>query len=366
MSDNLLSALVSGDSQSPEAVAAIVSQLRSRQGLGELAALSGDKALQPFGAHVLQENQLDQAQLGSQALRNRAEDLQDKQFTNLMAHQGVQEGQAGAVLAESIRQHNLEDKRSRELAQQAIDAGKYDRNSTAQQRLLDMEAQRLNQQTNKLAQGLTQNKMPQVGMAINTLNNTLSKIDNPDQLPGMGYLKNLPGSAFFLSPEGKNFKSQVQGLTNDLLSMYSGLNVTLPEEERRNLEMMTSGKYSSSDFVREWPRIIQRYNAVKNGFLGGFTKETKAQYASNGGFNLDDMTPMDPTSRAASTAAGATPGMGSGGATSTVPGAANAAGLALPGAGQGAAPGTGTIIKTGRRNGKKVGMTADGTVVPLE
>lgn len=366
MADDTLTSLVSGASQSPEQTAAIVAELRRKQAYGALAQLSGDPALRPFGTSLLSDTQESIRQAGSQQLKNRSEDLADQQFKNLMSHQTAQEGQASSALSQAMEIAKMTDRRDRELAQQAIDAGKYDHNSTAQQRLLDQEQQRKDQFTQKLASGLTQNKIPQVGMAINTLNSTLDSVKDPDNIPGMGYLKNLPGAAMFLSSEGKNTKSQVVGLTNDLLSMYSGLNVTVPEEERRNLEMMASGKFSSADFAREWPRIVSRYNTVKNGYIAGYSPAVREQFKQNipeGGFSLDDIVPQDPISKAARAAPKGGPGGSSGGNSQPA--------LAAPTAG--ASPVTGRIggqpivgQRVNKRTGKLEGKLADGSIVALE
>lgn len=112
MSDDLLTSLVSGDPQSAERVKAIVAQLRGRDNLGQLAQLSGDPTLQPFGQHVQQMDQQNEVELGRNAMQNRRDDLTGQQIAR-------QQTQGDATLAETIRYHNMEDQeRKDKLAQQ--------------------------------------------------------------------------------------------------------------------------------------------------------------------------------------------------------------------------------------------------------
>lgn len=113
MSDtDTLTALVSGQPQSQEQVAAIVAALRRRDQLGQLAQLSGDPALQPFGQRVQQQDQQNEVELGRNAMSNARDDLTQQNITRQL-----NQGQAG--LAETIRYHNMEDQeRQDKLAQQ--------------------------------------------------------------------------------------------------------------------------------------------------------------------------------------------------------------------------------------------------------
>lgn len=364
MDDSTLTDLVSGAPQTPEQTAAIVGELRRKRAYGELAQMSGDAALRPFGTSLLSDVQENTRQAGTQQLKNRSDDLAAQQFKNLMEHQGTQETQAQNALSETMRWHNQMDARAREINQANIDAGKYAGKSESERRLLDQEQQRMDQQTNKMSNALSTLKLPALGSAIHLLNNTMDKQTDANNLPGMGHLKNLPFAGIALSDEGKDFKSQAQAVVNDLLNVYSGQAVTEPEDLRRAQEMMTSAKFSSADFARAWPRIVQRYNEVKNGVLGGYRPEVRAQYSeNNGGVNLGDITPLDPFSKAARAAARGTPGAGSGGP----------AGAPLAAPTGAAGPITGTIHgqaivaqRPNKRTGKLEAKLADGSIVQLE
>lgn len=111
--DDLSQALTSGAAQTPEQIQAIVAQLRNRGQLGQLAAMSGDPSLAPFGKQILAENQQDQDQIGRMQLSNRSDDIRNAQIAR-------QQQQGDSALAETIRYHNMEDQeRKDKLTQQA-------------------------------------------------------------------------------------------------------------------------------------------------------------------------------------------------------------------------------------------------------
>lgn len=145
--------------------------------------------------------------------------------------------------------------------------------------------------TIKFADDLQKNKVPQAGASISQLNETLGKY-NSETLPGVGYVKNFGGASFFLSEEGKKVKSQAQAVANDLLAMYSGLAVTLPEAERRQIEQMSSGQFSANDFYNAWPTVVNRYNTIIGNIVAGYPQEAVSTYKSRpGAMNLEPLKP---------------------------------------------------------------------------
>jgi hypothetical protein len=125
-------------------------------------------------------------------------------------------------------------------------------------------------------------------VANDLLNNYADK-----DIPGLGL---GVGSAMvpnaFRSTEANNVRSALKAVTNDLLSMYSGLAVTLPESERRELEQMQRGDFSVKDFKNAWPRVIGRMNAVLGNLKAGLAPEAVSTYQSRAGaLNLDPLTP---------------------------------------------------------------------------
>lgn len=99
--DDLLTSLVSGDPQSSERVKAIVSQLRSRGQLSQLAQLSGDPTLMSLGQHMQSQDQSNEVELGRNAMQNRSDDIRDTAQARLLKH-------GEDVLAEEKRWHDME------------------------------------------------------------------------------------------------------------------------------------------------------------------------------------------------------------------------------------------------------------------
>jgi hypothetical protein len=72
--------------------------------------------------------------------------------------------------------------------------------------------------------------------------------------------------------------------------MYSGLAVTLPENERRQLEQMTSGQFSAQDLYNAWPTVINRYNSIKGNLVAGTPPDAVDIYKSRpGAMNLEPL-----------------------------------------------------------------------------
>jgi hypothetical protein len=142
----------------------------------------------------------------------------------------------------------------------------------------DKEAQRreevLDRNVTSFANELQQQKIPALSSSITQANNLLRKYENKPDIPGVGFAEGSPKLPnAFRSEEANNVRSAIQAVTNDLLNLYSGLAVTLPESERRELEQMRGGDFTEVDFKNAWPRTVQRYNAV----LGNMTASQKPE-----------------------------------------------------------------------------------------
>lgn len=134
----------------------------------------------------------------------------------------------------------------------------------------------------QLSEDLQKNKVPQILTSVRELNDNLSKF-TASSVPGIGYGKNTRIANLFLSEKGKTIKSQAQAVANDLLNMYSGLAVTVPEEERRTLEMMRSGEFSAKDFYNAWPLVVKRLNSISGNIKSGAAPEVLAEYGKRPG-----------------------------------------------------------------------------------
>lgn len=187
----------------------------------------------------------------------------------------------------TLRGQDMTDARARELAALTREGMQAERESRTQERR-DKE---INADVSTLANRLDQAKVPAVGASIRNLNETLAKY-TPQDVPGVGYTKNLPLATIMLSPEGKAVKSSISAVANDLMAMYSGLAVTLPEAERRALEEMRDGKFSAQDFYTAWPRVVARYNQVSGNIAAGVQPEAVQRYSSRpGAVNLAPVMP---------------------------------------------------------------------------
>jgi hypothetical protein len=252
--------------------------------------LTGDRVLSPFGQNMASSAEKSAQEIGKGVIAsNEAKSLSEWRKAQLAKQDDD--------LTERIR-HNKQDER---IAAQRLTEGNSAAAAARAEAAAVAAAARVDAADERGAQALgtklTSNKIPQVGASISMVNDLMGKFLSPKEkggagmaeLPGMGYAKNLPLASMFLSDEGKDMKSAVQRVSNDLLAMYSGLAVTVPESERRALEQMSDGKFSADDFKRGWPSMVARYNAVKNGLIGGFNPKVKQKYTENGGTDLSDI-----------------------------------------------------------------------------
>jgi hypothetical protein len=150
----------------------------------------------------------------------------------------------------------------------------------------------VDRQVTAFANDLQQNKLPGLASSMTNANELLKKYEDTD-IPGIGTFvgsKKIP--EFMRSEEANNMRSALVAVTNDLLNLYSGLAVTLPEAERRELEEMRGGKFSDKDFKNAWPRIVNRYNSVVGNLKASGSPEVIKEYQSRpGAMKLDDITP---------------------------------------------------------------------------
>lgn len=146
----------------------------------------------------------------------------------------------------------------------------------------------LDKRVTSFANELQQNKIPALSASITTANDILKNYEGKD-IPGLGLFvgsKRVPDA--MRSEEAKAVRSALQAVSNDLLNLYSGLAVTLPEAERRELEEMKNGDFTSEDFKNAWPRIVNRYNTVVGNLSAGAGQEVLKEYQSRpGAMRLD-------------------------------------------------------------------------------
>lgn len=424
MSDDLLTSLVSGDPQSAERVKAIVAQLRGRDNLGQLAQLSGDPTLQPFGQHVQQMDQQNEIELGRNAMQNRRDDLTGQQIAR-------QQTQGDATLAETIRYHNMEDQeRKDKLAQQKelqntvansqpnidsigqynaplpnnrsargqaiidevyrqypnYDSTRFDEKKKAQvafgsgqqsnlMRSADVTVQHLDV-ADQLADGLHNGKYPAVNALVNfykqqTGDPSIAKFNAGKSIISDEVNKFVIGGGGALADRealqkqlaDANSTEQLHGVSNALRQLMGG------QLKGLQSQFVNAGLGDENAFLKKLaPRTV--------GALGFGEAQPSALPGATGAAGQPPTMGSGPPQGAAPSGPSALPMASQSGAPGARPGAISPieatlqAQTGFQGNGQ-AAPRSSIvdsngIVRTGRRNGKRIGQLADGTIVPLE
>lgn len=142
---------------------------------------------------------------------------------------------------------------------------------------------RINSETQSMSKAIDSSALPNLVASGNAVEAMLDKFKGKD-IPGMGATGMLP--ALFTSEAGKDARSTVQGMANDLLKLYSGGAVTLSEDERRTVEMMAKGLFTDQDFRNAWPRIKARVNEAQANIRAGYSPEAVTTYEQRGGRGL--------------------------------------------------------------------------------
>lgn len=427
--DDLLTALVGGDPQSADKIKAIVAQLRGSKQISQLAQLSGDPTLAPFGQRLQQQDQQNEVELGRNAMQNRSDVIRDAQVDR-------QTRQGDATLAETIRYHDmLDQERKDRLAQQkaaqeavgthqdTIDKiaryelplpSRYSKNGQA---LIDAVAEqhpeydatmfaKKQQAQRDFGSGKEGNLLRGADVTVQHLD---TASDLADQLHNTQYpVVNMGINAwksFKGSPEIKAFNTAKQLVSDEVDKFILGGGGGALADRKALQDQISAA---------DNPAALKTVIGTLRTLMGGQMQGLQNQYnnaVGDGKFlvNRDGSPRFNPRTMeifglggapqsalpGARAAAGQPPGMGSG-PPPPAPGSGPGGGaLAGPSGAPGAAPGSispieatlrqqtgfqgdGTpapptatvdskgIVRTGRRNGKRVGQLADGTIVPLE
>jgi len=224
-------------------------------------------------------------QLAHDAIQQRVEALQQRtedQTLNRQSREAIAQ-QTAALREQQLGVANEMRRMGLELRGQNLDL----RN----QMFENTQEQQLQNQTTKFANTLQQNKVPQLASSMTSANDLLKKYEG-DSIPGFGAVSGSSAVPNLLrGEEAKNVRSAVQGVTNDLLNMYSGLAVTLPESERRSLEQMNRGDFTEADFRNAWPRVVNRFNSVMGSLKAGANPKAVEKYQSQpGAIRLEPIT----------------------------------------------------------------------------
>lgn len=224
-------------------------------------------------------------QLAHDAIQQRVDALQQRtedQTLNRQSREAIAQ-QTAALREQQLGLSNEMRKMGLEIRGQNLDL----RN----QMFENTQEQQLQNQTTKFANTLQQNKVPQLASSMTAANDLLKKYES-GSIPGFGAVSGSSAVPNLLrGEEAKNVRSAVQGVTNDLLNMYSGLAVTLPEGERRSLEQMNRGDFTEADFRNAWPRVVNRFNSVMGSLKAGANPKAVEKYQSQpGAIRLEPIT----------------------------------------------------------------------------
>lgn len=238
----------------------------------ERADAAKESALRHAEGMTLRQQQLDQQR---EAFLQRTADAKARQaFEEEYKRQSLDLRRQSEGVNAALRQFGLENTKQAQTLQQL--------------RLDQAGRERTDRGVTGFANELQQNKIPALSASLTTANELLRQYEDKD-IPGFGVVEGagmIPNA--LRGEEAKRVRSAAQAVSNDLLNLYSGLAVTLPESERRELEEMRGGNFTSQDFKNAWPRIVNRYNSVTGNLKAGASAEVLREYQSRpGAMKLD-------------------------------------------------------------------------------
>lgn len=291
MSD-IYDALIGGGPTSQDQMGALTAALRKQKILGSVLAMSGDKALAPIGGQLGQDADQNATSIGQAGALEKWRKLQ----TDRLAQNDKMDFDAQQARTAEMGQAAKD--RTAERAQADADRKYYrglndtDRAAAAKDKEDQKGAQQLERYTAQFSAKLQGTKVPQLSVSMNNVNSLMNDFKAKGlPIPGVGYAKNTRLGRSLLSDDGKRMQGAIQGVTNDLLNLYSGVAVTDPETQRRLIEQSQTMFDSEENFKNGWKYLVDKYNEVKNNIAGGYDGKVKHNYRANGGMNLDDITP---------------------------------------------------------------------------
>lgn len=424
MADDLLSSLVSGEPQSADKIRAIVAQLRGSKQMSQLAQLSGDPTLAAFGQHMQQQDQQNEVELGRNAVQNRSEDIRTWQL-----NRQLEQGQGTLAETIRYHNMEDQERKDRLAAQKEKQDGMQVNQSTVDkiaryelpypsryskngQQLIDMLSE---QHPEYDATKYDEKKKAQVSFGSGPDSNlvkgadvAIQHLDTADELGKGLHTGKYPAVNAVVNwwktqtgkPEIAKFNAAKSIVSDEINKFIIGGGGALADREQLQKQLDAANS----------PEALQGVTSTLRTLMGGQLKGLQSKFVNAGlgdeqdflkrlaphtvnslGFSLPQSSPL----AGALGAAGGTPGMGSGPQQGPAPSGPSALPQATQSGAPGAAPGsispieaklrqatgfqgngqtaptTATvdnngIVRTGRRNGKRVGQLADGTIVPLE
>ncbi len=132
---------------------------------------------------------------------------------------------------------------------------------------------------------LRQSKVPQALASLEKIDREIVTFNKTNRLPGVGILKNLPLSRFFLSNKGKDVRAAVDKLNEIELRILTG--AAAPEFESRRINAMNalSSANDADDYVRIYIQQIRPlWKDIVDSSVGGFDRRAVKRWKRNNPF----------------------------------------------------------------------------------
>ena len=124
--------------------------------------------------------------------------------------------------------------------------------------------------------------------SMNAVQMNLDKYGNdPKKVPGLGYSLLLPSVS--QKAEANRVQRQFRDFSNSVMRGDAGLSQTLSEQANVLMQNMATGKFSTKEFVENWPEIMAKYNAkirAANGIAG---PDVLKKIGEQGGYVLNEV-----------------------------------------------------------------------------
>lgn len=164
----------------------------------------------------------------------------------------------------------------------------------------------LDTQVYNLTQTLQKANLPAVDVGMRAVTSVLNSYkDRPDELPGVGYLKNLAGDGaiggvakLLTTPEGRDLQSKIAVTFQSIMHSDIGSQQTIQEAVREFDSILKSPTATAREFYSGWANLTRRINAAKANLLVGFGQETHDEYGRRSkamkgkGYDAMDLSPI--------------------------------------------------------------------------
>lgn len=269
--------------------AELIAALRRQRTLGQVGALSGDKSVARLGGGLYDDSV------------KQAQDLRDRRDRTTARNEEMayRNSQAAALEGERKADREYRDralKQARELAEaqnrNALEiAGlRGSAGGIAAKKARD-------QQLNKLEAAFRTSGLGNVWSAVSGAKEVVDEYTERDPqgnvvgykgVPGVGGLANQralgigTATQLFSDPKGKENQSKIAALQNLVLQARSGAAVTDPELQRMLAETGLTQWSSDEDFLRAFPRLMQKAEESVRNTLAGYDPDVVSEYLGRG------------------------------------------------------------------------------------